>query len=221
LRHSGCARGIDQKMPCRRWARGLLGSEPSCRAVATTIAQPQTMFVRANRLNPIATGFSMPGNVPPSKRSIVGPAAVSAGVLSLAALGLRGLSETGSASAPLNAVSHVLWGDEALRRDDPSVDHTLVGGAVHLGSGLVWAALYGWVRQRRRQPTALNSVTDAIVVSAVAAAVDFRLTPHRLTPGFEHRLSRPGLVWVYGAFAAGLALSGIRSQRGHSRPLRE
>ena len=156
----------------------------------------------------------MPVFALPSRRSVVGPGAVLAGTLSLAALGLRGRREIGSASAPLNAVSHVLWGDEALHRDHPSVDHTPLGGAVHIASGLVWSGLYGWVRLRRRRPSALNAVTDAIGVSAVAAAIDFRLTPHRLTPGFEHRLSRSGLVWVYGAFAAGLALSGIRSRRG-------
>jgi hypothetical protein len=36
--------------------------------------------------------------------------------------------------------------------------------------------------------------------------VDYRLTPRRLMPGYERRLSQPSLLAVYAAFAAGLAL---------------
>ena len=34
-----------------------------------------------------------------------------------------------------------------------------------------------------------------------------------LTPGFEHRLSKPSLVLTYALFAAGLALGGIAARR--------
>ncbi|HSV79850.1 MAG TPA: hypothetical protein VLK85_11705 [Ramlibacter sp.] len=40
--------------------------------------------------------------------------------------------------------------------------------------------------------------------SAVACFVDYRLTPKRLTPGFEHRLGKPELANVYACFALGL-----------------
>jgi hypothetical protein len=39
--------------------------------------------------------------------------------------------------------------------------------------------------------------------------VDFQLTPERLTPGFEHRLSHRSLAAVYGAFAVGLAVGAL------------
>jgi hypothetical protein len=45
----------------------------------------------------------------------------------------------------------------------------------------------------------------AAATSAAACFVDFRLTPHRFTPGYEHRLSDSALAAVYAAFAVGLA----------------
>ena len=48
-----------------------------------------------------------------------------------------------------------------------------------------------------------------MATSAVACFVDFHLTPPRLTPGFEHRLSHRSLAAVYGAFAVGLAVGAL------------
>ena len=45
----------------------------------------------------------------------------------------------------------------------------------------------------------------AAATSAAACLADFRLTPHRFTPGHEHRLSNTALAAVYAAFAVGLA----------------
>ena len=53
-----------------------------------------------------------------------------------------------------------------------------------------------------------HRVAGAAATSAIAAFVDFRLTPARFTPGFEHRLSRKAIAVVYSAFAVGLAMSG-------------
>ncbi|MDI1261530.1 hypothetical protein [Aquabacterium sp.] len=44
-------------------------------------------------------------------------------------------------------------------------------------------------------------------MTAVAALADFKMVPERLTPGFEHHLSRKSLWLTYGVFAAGLALA--------------
>ncbi len=46
-------------------------------------------------------------------------------------------------------------------------------------------------------------------MSALACAVDYTITPKRFTPGYELSLSRPSLVAVYAAFAAGLALGSV------------
>jgi uncharacterized membrane protein YccF (DUF307 family) len=130
------------------------------------------------------------------------------GTLSAAVLMWRGRKEASSAVAPINAPSHWIFGDEALRADRVSARHTLVGGVTHEASAVLWGTLYEWLRLRRMRPTASNAVTDAAAVAALAALVDFKLVPKRLTPGFEHRIGRQGLVWVYISLACGLALGG-------------
>ena len=129
-----------------------------------------------------------------------------AAALSLAVLAWRGRVDTGSAAAPVNAVSHILWGDESLRRDDATAAHTLLGGTVHAASALFWAGLYGWVRRQRSRPSSPGAAADAAVLTLIAAVVDLKLVPRRLTPGFERRLSAASLVSVYAALGAGLAL---------------
>ena len=138
-----------------------------------------------------------------------------AGALSALVLAWRGRADTGSAAAPVNAVSHMIWPKEALQQDEPSLRHTATGGALHLASALVWSALYSWVRGRRLRPTAVDAVTDAAALTAVAALVELKLVPQRLTQGFEQRLRRPSLALAYVGFAAGLALGGLLQLRRH------
>ena len=135
------------------------------------------------------------------------PAGLAAGTLSLLALALRGRLETGSAVRPLNAPSHWLWGDRALRETAWSLRYTGVGFAIHQLSAVLW----GCIHARRERPSA--PLAEAAVTTAVAVVTDLALTPRRLTPGFERHLSPRGLVWVYGAFALGLALAARRSRR--------
>jgi hypothetical protein len=130
-----------------------------------------------------------------------------AGLLSAAVLLVTGKRETGSAFAPVNAESHWLWGDESLHEDRPTLRHTLAGIITHQLSTVFWATLYALVRGERK---AVRSVPQAllggIATSAAAAAVDYVLIPKRLTPGFEHRLSRTSMVGVFAAIAGGIAL---------------
>jgi hypothetical protein len=43
----------------------------------------------------------------------------------------------------------------------------------------------------------------------LACFVDYQLTPQRLTPGFEHRLSSRAMLAVYACFAVGLAIGSV------------
>ena len=131
-----------------------------------------------------------------------------AGALSALVLAWRGHTDAGSAVAPINAVSHGFWPQQALQRPDVSLKHTATAGALHIGSALMWSALYSWLRGRRLHPTARDAVTDAAAVAALAAVVNLKLVPRRLSPGFGQRLRRPSLGWVYAGFATGLALGG-------------
>lgn len=136
-----------------------------------------------------------------------------ASLASAAVLAWRGRRETGSPFAAINAPAHWLWGRESLHRDGPSLRHTLIGAVVHHASSLFWAVFYEWLQDRRDRPSAAGVVADAAATTAFAAVVDLKLTPQRLTPGFERRLSRRSLAGVYVAFAAGLALAVLARRR--------
>lgn len=140
-----------------------------------------------------------------------------ASVASTLALAVLGRREAGSAYAPTNATSHWIHGDEAARRDDPSVRHTAVGYTIHHGASVFWAVFYErWFGERRDRGDVPGSLAGGALVAALACFVDYRLTPRRLQPGYEMRLSRPALAIVYGAFGAGLAASVAltRARRG-------
>lgn len=137
---------------------------------------------------------------------------VAAGMLSTAALMLLGRRENGSAAAPLNATSHIVWGDSAAAVDRPDWKHTAVGQVLHHASSFFWGAMFEALqarRARRARRTVAGVLTDAAVTTGVAAVVDLKLVPKRLTPGFEKRLSGRALTMTYGALAAGLVIGGL------------
>ncbi len=113
-------------------------------------------------------------------------------------------------AAPLNAVSHWIFGDRALREDEPRPLYTATGYLIHHAASIFWGTLHAraWgARQEAKKP--LPAAAGAIVAASAASFVDYQLTPKRLTPGFEHRLGRPEMVNVYACFALGLAIGSM------------
>jgi hypothetical protein len=53
-----------------------------------------------------------------------------------------------------------------------------------------WAAIFERWLARQPQHTPLLIIRDAAAMSAIAAAVDYGITPKRATPGWEEVLSR-------------------------------
>lgn len=139
-----------------------------------------------------------------------------ASALSGGLMAARGKADTGSAVAPLNAPSQWVHGQEAVHREDVTASHTLVGAAIHTASAMLWAGLYETLQARRERRTVAGALVDAAGVAALAAVVDLKLVPERLTPGFQHRLKKESLWMVYGSFALGLAMGGL--QRRHEAP---
>jgi len=137
-----------------------------------------------------------------------------ASVLSTAVLATAGLRQAGSAVAPTNAVSHWLWGEESLHAQQPTLRHTLTGYVTHHLAAVFWAALYSRLYGHRDEAKRLpQAVAGGIATSAVACFIDYQLTPKRLTPGFEHRLSTGAMVAVYAALATGFALGALLFDR--------
>jgi hypothetical protein len=150
-----------------------------------------------------------------------------ASAASTAVLSARGEQENGTPYAPTNAISHWVWGGKAMRRDGPSTRYTLLGYAIHHASSMFWAAFYEKYFGRKAEAKEIvPSLAGGLGVAAVACFVDYKLTPQRLQPGFEQRLSGKSLALVYGAFGLALAARGLlayderRARREPSKRLR-
>jgi hypothetical protein len=136
-----------------------------------------------------------------------------AGLLSTAVLTISGRRQAGSAAAPINAVSHWLWGDESLHAQEPTLRHTLTGYVTNHLAAIFWAVLYSRAYGHRDEAKQLpQALAGAVATSAVAYVVDYHVVPERLTPGYEHRISPGALLATYGALAAGLALGALLLQ---------
>lgn len=140
-----------------------------------------------------------------------------ASVVSSAVLAARGKREEDAPFGPTNATSHWLWGEEAARHDAPSARYTAIGYAIHHASATLWATFYEkWFGERAERGQVVPALAGGAAVAALACFVDYKMTPQRLQPGFEKRLSTPSLFLVYAAFGAGLAMRGLAQSRRHA-----
>jgi hypothetical protein len=147
---------------------------------------------------------------------VSGTVASIASTISLLVLGRIELGET---AAPLNGPSQWIWGMRAPFKDRFSFRYTVAGYVIHHAASVFWAILHERLRQHllqgaqgRNQPV----LAPAAAITTTAYVVDFNLTPRRLTPGFEKRLSKRGLFIVYATFALGLAAGALIGARGPS-----
>jgi hypothetical protein len=154
---------------------------------------------------------------------VSGTVASIASTISLLVLGRIELDET---AAPMNGPSQWIWGRYAPFENHFSFRYTVAGYAIHHAASVFWAILYERLRQHLVQGAHGKNkpvLAPAAAITTVAYVVDFNLTPRRLTPGFEKRLSKRGLFIVYGTFALGLAagaLIGIRAPRRRPNDLK-
>jgi hypothetical protein len=133
-----------------------------------------------------------------------------ASLASAAALMACSAMHEGSAAGGLNGPSQWLWGEAEAYTREATLRHTAVGYAIHHTTSIFWAVLHETIfgGSRRRKP-AIQHCAEAAVSAATAYVVDYHLTPRRLRPGFEKHVSSKGMVAVYTAFAAGLAIAAI------------
>lgn len=122
--------------------------------------------------------------------------------------------ENGKPAGPINAISHWVWDEKAFRYDAPSLRHTLVGYLVHHAMSIFWATAFESLMKRHPEPTPRSAVQRGLAVAAVACIVDYTCTPERLTPGFEHKISKKSLLCIYSSFGLGLAVAYIAVRRG-------
>lgn len=133
-----------------------------------------------------------------------------ASVTTAAAAALCGAIENQNAIAPINAISHIAWGDKAARREKPSWKYTGVGLALNSAAVTAWAAVHEWMYGRGgNQRDVVDAVMGGAIVSGLAFATDYYVVPERFTPGFEKRLSNRSLLGIYTVLALSLALGSL------------
>ena len=121
------------------------------------------------------------------------------------ALGVAARAEGQSAAQPLNATSHWWNGDRAASFSRIDGAHTLLGYVTNHAACIFWAIFFEAWRARRRPAGPLPLLHEALIMSAIAAAVDYGPTPKRFTPGWGLVLSKKGMAMAYFGLAVGLA----------------
>jgi len=145
---------------------------------------------------------------PPAK--LLGRALISgtcASICSSIVLLAAGRKDCGSALAPINAVSHWVWADRTFQEGRSSFAYTFTGYVIHHAMSVLWAICFEGVASSARSWLAGgHSMLAGPLVAGVAAGVDLKLTPERLTPGFERKVTGLMLTAVYLAFGLALAM---------------
>lgn len=118
-----------------------------------------------------------------------------------------------SAVAPINAASHVAHGRVALRRDRPSVQHTLVGLGVNWAASVALGHVYETLVTRGAKPTIGSAVTRGVLTAGSAYLVDRYVVPERLESGFQRQMPNKAVLVVYVALAVALPLREIYKNR--------
>jgi len=117
-----------------------------------------------------------------------------------AAIGLIGKITVGTAVIPLNAISHIFWGNKAVHRDHWSFKYTASGLLLNQLACMFWAACYESMIGRRQAAR----LSTAATVSFLAYLTDYHLIPRRFTPGFEFVFPRKLFPLLYAALAGSL-----------------
>ncbi len=139
-----------------------------------------------------------------------GSAAAAATTATLAVLGAR---RDATPYAPVNAISHIAWGDEAATHVAPSIKYTATGALLNAAAVVSWAVVFEGLLRTRQRPAALTIAAAGAATAALAYVVDYHVVPKRLTPGFELRLPPNALLPIYVSLAAGLIAGALFARR--------
>lgn len=138
---------------------------------------------------------------------------LAAAVIALTA-GALGKVENGRAIAPINAISHMLWGDHAALRVKPSLKYTGTGLALNEAASIFWTVIYEkFFGLAARRGNVAKAIAGGAVVAAAAYVTDYHIVPKRLTPGFEKRLSGRSLFGIYAAMALSLGVGALLAKK--------
>lgn len=143
--------------------------------------------------------------------------AIAAGATT-AGVAIAGARDSGNAVAPINATSHIVWGESASHVGNVDVRHTLLGLALNAGACVFWATFYErWFGRAADRGDAGRALLGGAAVAAAAYVTDYHLVPKRLTPGWEARIRPGSLAAMYAVLAIALPLRGLLARKPRRR----
>jgi hypothetical protein len=136
------------------------------------------------------------------------------GATTATAAAVCGALENRNVIAPINAISHIVWGDKAVTEDRISPRYTAGGLVLNTLAAMGWALLYEkCFGDAAEEGNVQWSLLGGALVAATAYVTDYHIVPKRLTPGLEKRLSNRSLLAIYLVLALSLGLGGLRREK--------
>lgn len=137
-----------------------------------------------------------------------------AGLLTTLAVMIFAALERESPFAPVNAISHIAFGDRAFHVTRAKGRFTITGTILNFIALMMWAGLQELIYWLTGWSSAMLGYAwlVALIVAVIAYVVDFYVVPKRLTPGFERVLSRRSLYFTYLVLALGLVVGALMRQ---------
>jgi len=121
-----------------------------------------------------------------------------------AAIMLASDKENGSPWAAINAIAHIVDGDEKAQPLDYSSRESALGIGINGTAMATWGVLYeGALLVTRTKSSPLT----AVLAATTAYVTDYKVVPKQFTPGIEKRLSQKSIGIIYAVLAATFALS--------------
>lgn len=160
----------------------------------------------------LLSGATYAFNVPFVRRACASGTVAGLGAAGAAAYGAR--KEGGTACAPMNAVTHYIWPERAVRERGFSVRHTVLGLGIHQAAAIFWALLFERIVPRAPRAHPTRVIAAAAATAATAYCVDYHFVPKRLAPGFEAHLGPRSMAGVYVGIAVGLAAVALLRREG-------
>lgn len=118
--------------------------------------------------------------------------------------------ENGAPWAAVNAIAHIVDGDDKEQPTEYAPRESPLGIAINGTAMAAWGVLY----EGALLVTKTKSSPFTALFAAVAAyVIDYKIVPKRLAPGIETRLSQQSLLFSYGAMALAFALSPLWNRK--------
>ena len=118
--------------------------------------------------------------------------------------------ELGAPWAAINAVAHVVDGDEVTQPSEFSPRESALGIVVNGTAMAAWGVLYEGALALTK--TKSNPLTGAMG-AFVSYVIDYKVVPKQFTPGIEKKLSHRSVLAAYLVLGITLAASGLWNRK--------